>query len=748
MSKKAEIVIDAKNKSKQAFDSVESSLTRISKHAGKTAIGLAAVGGAAIVTGLVHVASETAKLQDEAIKTAQSVGVTTEALTGLQYAAELSGSSNDGLTKGLKTLSKNALEASQGVKTYSQDFAELGINVEGANGELKSADALLLEMADSFSQMEDGTKKTALAVSLLGGRGAQLIPLLNAGSKGVKEMTDEAERLGIVIDTKAARESEKFNDNLTRLQKGVDGAKIALGNKLLPILSDSAEYFVEATKDGLDFVDVLGAIGVAFDTAFNGAQITQQRNRIKELDVAIEGYEKKLTALGDSSNKRLIASVRGQNQRAQAERESLRASIEKHEAEEQAAQEQADAAAKANKALQEQKRKQEALKASRVAAAKSDAQAAASFVTNLQKQAETLGLSRTELLAFDAAHLKLSESQRRSVEASIASIEGFEAQQKAAEKAKAEIEEMDRLLQASDARELANIEEASAKEAERLAQNAKSFEEFYNNLEQQNQDLNIALISDDQIRAQEQLRIEHERIEQRITALMLEGDEADKLRDLEADRFKKSMDLLASNTKKAKDAAKDFGFTFNSQLEDVIINGGKAGDVIDALAADIQRMIIRKTVTEPLGDFVSEAIGSIDFGSIFANAKGGVYQSASLSQYSGQIVDSPKLFAFAKGAGLMGEAGPEAILPLQRGADGKLGVTAQTGGGVVVNVYNQGGNTEAEVQERDDGGVRIIDVLIKEVSNAQAAQMSAGKGALFHSVKNRFGLNPVAGATF
>ena len=56
------------------------------------------------------------------------------------------------------------------------------------------------------------------------------------------------------------------------------------------------------------------------------------------------------------------------------------------------------------------------------------------------------------------------------------------------------------------------------------------------------------------------------------------------------------------------------------------------------------------------------------------NAKGGVYASPSLSAFSGQIVDRPTTFAFAKGAGLMGEAGPEAIMPLKRGADGSLGV--------------------------------------------------------------------------
>lgn len=73
---------------------------------------------------------------------------------------------------------------------------------------------------------------------------------------------------------------------------------------------------------------------------------------------------------------------------------------------------------------------------------------------------------------------------------------------------------------------------------------------------------------------------------------------------------------------------------------------------------------------------------------MFANAKGGVYSSPSLSSYSGQVVSQPTMFAFAKGAGLMGEAGPEAIMPLKRGADGSLGVQANgaTGNQTLINV--------------------------------------------------------------
>jgi len=65
------------------------------------------------------------------------------------------------------------------------------------------------------------------------------------------------------------------------------------------------------------------------------------------------------------------------------------------------------------------------------------------------------------------------------------------------------------------------------------------------------------------------------------------------------------------------------------------------------------------------------------FGSSFAfNALGGLYDSPSLSAYSGGVYSTPQYFAFAKGAGVFGEAGPEAIMPLTRGADGSLGVRA------------------------------------------------------------------------
>ncbi|HBM0000410.1 TPA: phage tail tape measure protein, partial [Salmonella enterica subsp. enterica serovar Kodjovi] len=112
-----------------------------------------------------------------------------------------------------------------------------------------------------------------------------------------------------------------------------------------------------------------------------------------------------------------------------------------------------------------------------------------------------------------------------------------------------------------------------------------------------------------------------------------------------------------------------------------------------SILADLAKMEARIAASKLLGSvlgmfsFGASAGGSTPSGayssaalSVIPNADGGVYRSAGLSQYSGSIVNRPTFFAFARGAAVMGEAGPEAILPLRRGANGKLGVVAAGGG--------------------------------------------------------------------
>uniref|UniRef100_UPI0006673607 phage tail tape measure protein n=2 Tax=Proteus mirabilis TaxID=584 RepID=UPI0006673607 len=133
---------------------------------------------------------------------------------------------------------------------------------------------------------------------------------------------------------------------------------------------------------------------------------------------------------------------------------------------------------------------------------------------------------------------------------------------------------------------------------------------------------------------------------------------------------------------------------FSSQLTNVLVDGeANFKDFTKSILKMLTDILIKMSLVKGI-----EAMG-FGFGAPVANANGGVYNSASLSAYSGQIVHKPTMFAFAKGAGLMGEAGPEGIFPLRRGADGKLGVIAKIpnqGGGVTqhyhITIQNDGSN--------------------------------------------------------
>ncbi|ENQ5317322.1 phage tail tape measure protein [Escherichia coli] len=125
--------------------------------------------------------------------------------------------------------------------------------------------------------------------------------------------------------------------------------------------------------------------------------------------------------------------------------------------------------------------------------------------------------------------------------------------------------------------------------------------------------------------------------------------------------------------------------------------------------------------------------GSAATASVTPNADGGVYQSADLSRYSGTVVNRPTFFAFAKGAGVMGEAGPEAILPLRRGADGRLGVVADIGGSGMVMFapqYNIEINNDGTNGQIGPAALKVVYDLGKKAAADFMQQQSRDGGQL------------------
>ena len=210
-------------------------------------IAAAAVAAAA---GLAYMAKSAIDNADRLSKLSQSVGVSTEALSRLEYAADLSGTSSQELTKALGRLSKQALLAARDGGAAAKTFEQLGIKVTDAGGKIRPTEELILDVADAFKGMQDGAAKAGLAQEIFGRSGAALIPLLNQGRDGIKAMTDEADLFGVTVRDDAAKAAEQFNDNLTRLKTAATGVVNQATQALLPTFANITDAFVESAKSG------------------------------------------------------------------------------------------------------------------------------------------------------------------------------------------------------------------------------------------------------------------------------------------------------------------------------------------------------------------------------------------------------------------------------------------------------------------------------------------------------------------
>jgi hypothetical protein len=241
-------------------------MQRKAKIAG-AAIGAGLVAGAALVTRAI---GQTLAQFDEFAKMAQKVGITTEALSRLDYAARLSGVSMDSLGNGVKRLGQLQAEAARGGKTQAELFQKLGIEATNAAGGLRNADEVLRQVADVFARMPDGANKTALAVQLFGRAGADLIPLLNGGSRALDEFARKSDEVGYTLDSRTAKAAESFNDKIEELKIAVEGAWRQAMPQLITKLDEMADVLNSpAMREGLAAV----ASGIA-TIANNAIQAT------------------------------------------------------------------------------------------------------------------------------------------------------------------------------------------------------------------------------------------------------------------------------------------------------------------------------------------------------------------------------------------------------------------------------------------------------------------------------------------
>jgi phage-related minor tail protein len=138
---------------------------------------------------------------------------------------------------------------------------------------------------------------------------------------------------------------------------------------------------------------------------------------------------------------------------------------------------------------------------------------------------------------------------------------------------------------------------------------------------------------------------------------------------------------IEASLENLKALSASFGTQLTSALRSATVGGKALDDVLRRLALNLAGMALSQGL-KPLGGLLNGVFSGL-FGAITPFAKGGVVPFA-----QGGVVAAPTFFPMQGGTGLAGEAGPEAILPLARGSDGRLGVASRSGGQAVNVVFN------------------------------------------------------------
>ena len=130
-------------------------------------------------------------------------------------------------------------------KAMAANLKAMGISAEDAAGNMRPMSAILPDLAASFEAMPDGIEKTALATTLFGRSGVDLIPFLNRGKEGLADLAKEAEHLGLVLDSKTLDSLKKNRIAMREFHAAIEGVKIQIGIALLPVVTFLAKSSTE-----------------------------------------------------------------------------------------------------------------------------------------------------------------------------------------------------------------------------------------------------------------------------------------------------------------------------------------------------------------------------------------------------------------------------------------------------------------------------------------------------------------------
>ena len=237
-----ELFADGRNLN-AGLEQAERRLAEFSRHVVALGAKISAA-GAAITAPILAAAKAFADAGDAIHKAAGRTGMAAESLSALAHAAGQSGTSIEAVEAAVQRLQRTVTDAADGSKSAADALAAVGLSADRLRG-LTPEDQLMV-MADAIRGIDDPAEKAARAIAIFGRRGAQLIPLLDEGSEGMRALMEEAKRLGLVMDDEAAEAAAAMTDALGRLQGSLAGLRNAIGQAVLPMLQELTRYLTDA----------------------------------------------------------------------------------------------------------------------------------------------------------------------------------------------------------------------------------------------------------------------------------------------------------------------------------------------------------------------------------------------------------------------------------------------------------------------------------------------------------------------
>lgn len=230
---------------------------------------------------------------------------------------------------------------------------------------------------------------------------------------------------------------------------------------------------------------------------------------------------------------------------------------------------------------------------------------------------------------------------------------------------------------------------------------------------------------------EQQASADRERLIEQLKQTQDELSGVKDLTDAMADSFATAFEEFVTGSASAEDAFKKLAGTIIKELIRIELQNAAAGkgSLIGSLFKGLGGLFGLGGGGHGGATALASGVPAAQSLGVLGFAKGGVFSGGNVTPFArGGVVNSPTIFPMANGAGLMGEAGPEAVMPLSRGPDGKLGV-AGGGANVNINIINQSG---AEVETRQNGP--DIDVIIRQ---AVARDINSG-GQIYRAIGQRF----------